>query len=62
MYYRQLADEQQTDGEKKEHLCLSEIKIKDALRIFTKIYGPDDPQTLEFVFELSITRRLLSAV
>jgi hypothetical protein len=62
IYYRELAEGQQTDREKKEILSLSEIKIKEALRIYTKIFGPNNPKTLQFLSELSITRRLLSEV
>jgi hypothetical protein len=58
-YYRQLADKQQTGGEKKEYLHLSEIKITEALRIFTKIYGLDDPRNLRISSQLSTTIRLL---
>jgi hypothetical protein len=47
IYYRKLAEEQQTTATREEHLCLSEVKTKEALRIYTKIFGPDDPRTLE---------------
>jgi tetratricopeptide (TPR) repeat protein len=62
IYYRFLAEEQQTTATRKEHLRLSEVKIKEALRIYTKIYGPDDAKTVEFLTELSITRRFLSEI
>jgi tetratricopeptide (TPR) repeat protein len=62
LFYRQLAEEQQTVVTRKEHLSLSEVKIKEASRIYTKIYGPDDPKTLKFSTELSTTRRLLSEI
>jgi hypothetical protein len=62
IYYRMLAKGQQTDREKKEILRLSEIEIKEALRIYTKIFGPNNPRNLQFLSELSITRRLLSEV
>jgi hypothetical protein len=62
IYYRDLADKQQTGGEKKKHLRLSEIKIKEALRIFTKIYGSDDPTTVRYSTELSTVIHLISEV
>jgi hypothetical protein len=62
IYYRDLADKQQIGGEKKKHLRLSEIKIKEAVRIFTKIYGPDDLWTVRYSTELSTVIRLLSEV
>jgi hypothetical protein len=47
IFYRELADKQQTVSTRREHLRLSEIKIKEALRIYTKIFGPEDPRTLQ---------------
>jgi hypothetical protein len=61
-YYRELADKQQTTSTRKEYLSLSEIKIKEALQIYTKIFGFDDPRTLQYSTELSTTRRLLSEI
>jgi hypothetical protein len=58
-FYRKLAEKQQTIVTIKEHLILSESKFKEALRIFTKIFGPDHPRTLKYSTELSTTRRLL---
>jgi tetratricopeptide (TPR) repeat protein len=58
-FYRELAKVQQKNATSKEYLHLSEVKIKEALRIYTKIYGPDDPLTLEFLSELSNTRRII---
>jgi hypothetical protein len=60
IFHRQLAKVQQTVERRKENLRLSEIKIKEGLRINRKIYGPDDPRTLEFSSQLSITTRMLS--
>eukprot|EP00596_Hydrurales_sp_CCMP1899_P000899 CAMPEP_0119041090 /NCGR_PEP_ID=MMETSP1177-20130426/11235_1 /TAXON_ID=2985 /ORGANISM="Ochromonas sp, Strain CCMP1899" /LENGTH=300 /DNA_ID=CAMNT_0007006807 /DNA_START=405 /DNA_END=1307 /DNA_ORIENTATION=- len=62
MYYRELAEGQQTVGTRIEYFHLSEIQTKEALRIFTKIYGPNDPKTLDFLSELSTIRCLLSEV
>jgi tetratricopeptide (TPR) repeat protein len=60
LFNRKLGKEQQTAETRKEHLCLSVSMIKEALRIYTKIYGPDDPRTLQYSSELSTTARLLS--
>jgi hypothetical protein len=60
LFYRELADEQKTVVTRKEHLLLSESMIKEALRIYTKIFGFDNPRTLPYSTELSTTRRLLS--
>jgi hypothetical protein len=60
LFYRELAEEQQTTATREEHLRVSEVKIKEALRIYTKIFGPDDPRTLELSSELSTARLLLS--
>jgi tetratricopeptide (TPR) repeat protein len=60
LFYRQLAKVQQTAETKKNYLRLCEIKIKEVLRIFTKIYGPDDPKTLDLSSELPrIARQIL---
>jgi hypothetical protein len=59
-FYRELADKQQTVSTRKERLRPAEIKIKEALHICKKIYGPDNPKTLRYSSELSTTRRLLS--
>jgi hypothetical protein len=56
-FYRGLAKVQQKNA--REYLHLSEVKIKEALRIYTKIYGPDDPLTQEFLSELFNTRRII---
>jgi tetratricopeptide (TPR) repeat protein len=60
LFHRKLAKEQHTAETRKEHLRLSVSMIKEALRIYTKIYGPDDPRTLQFLSELSTTARMLS--
>jgi len=62
LFYRELADKQKTVSTRKEHLRLSEIMNKEALRIRTTIFGPDDPRTLQFLSNLSTARRLLSEV
>jgi protocatechuate 3,4-dioxygenase beta subunit len=60
LFHRKLAKEQQTAETRKVHLRLSVSMIKEALRISTKIYGPDDPRTLQYSSELSTTARMLS--
>jgi len=60
LFYRHLAEAQQIVATRKGHLRLSEIKHKEALRVNTKIFGPDNPRTLRYSSELSISRRLLS--
>jgi hypothetical protein len=62
IYNRQLASKQQTISKRKEYFSLSEIEFKEALRIYTKVYGLDDPKTLQYSSELSTTRRLLSEI
>eukprot|EP00596_Hydrurales_sp_CCMP1899_P010432 CAMPEP_0119038508 /NCGR_PEP_ID=MMETSP1177-20130426/7476_1 /TAXON_ID=2985 /ORGANISM="Ochromonas sp, Strain CCMP1899" /LENGTH=322 /DNA_ID=CAMNT_0007001193 /DNA_START=614 /DNA_END=1582 /DNA_ORIENTATION=+ len=62
IYYRKLAEKQQTVSTRKEYLSLSEVKMKEALRIYMKIFGPDDPRTLELLSKLSTTRRLLTEI
>jgi hypothetical protein len=59
IYYCQPAEAQQNVETRKEHLRLSEIKIKEALRIYTKIYGADNQRILRYSTELSTARRLL---
>jgi hypothetical protein len=39
---------------------LSMTKYKEAVRIFTKLFGPDHPNTVEASSELSIVTRKLS--
>jgi tetratricopeptide (TPR) repeat protein len=58
--YNQLADRQQTDERKMAHLHLSKSKFEEAVRIYTKIFGPDKPQTIEASSALSIILRRLS--
>jgi hypothetical protein len=60
LFYRHLAEAQQIVATRKGHLRLSEIKHKEALRVNTKIFGPDNPRTLRYSSELSISRRPLS--
>jgi tetratricopeptide (TPR) repeat protein len=49
-------------GRKKEHLSLSVSKFKEALRIFTELFGPDHPKTVLTSSQLSIvSNKLLEA-
>jgi Tfp pilus assembly protein PilF len=61
-FYYLRAYESQTTETRKEYLLLSESKNKESLRIFTKIHGPDHPQTLETSSKLSIVSRQLSEI
>jgi hypothetical protein len=59
-FYHQLADTQQNSQKKIEYLRLSKSIFKEALRIYTKIFGSDNPQTIEASSQLSIISRELS--
>jgi tetratricopeptide (TPR) repeat protein len=61
-FYHLRAEESQTIETKKENLLLSESKYKESLRIYTTIYSPDYPRTLETSFYLSIISHKLSEV
>jgi tetratricopeptide (TPR) repeat protein len=60
LFHCQLAKVQQTVETRKINLHVSEIKIKEALRIYTVIYGSDDPSTLGILSDLSSTLSMLS--
>jgi tetratricopeptide (TPR) repeat protein len=57
-YFR--AQGNQTAEIKKKHLLMSESKCKEALRVYTKIYGPDNRRTKQISSKLSIISRNLS--
>jgi tetratricopeptide (TPR) repeat protein len=59
-FYHQLADEQQETQRRVEYLCLSKSKFEEAVRIYTKIFGLDDPQTTRASSQLSIISLKLS--
>jgi hypothetical protein len=61
-FYRMLAEVQPTVETKKEHLRSVQSMIKEALRIITKIYGPNDPRIVQYSSELSNVTRMISAV
>jgi len=59
-FYHLQAEASQSVGRKKELLSLSFSKLKEALRIFTKLFGPDHPNTVQASSQLSIVTRKLS--
>jgi tetratricopeptide (TPR) repeat protein len=59
-FYHQQAEKSQSAGTRKEHLSLSVFKFNEALRIYTKIFGPDHPDTVQASSYLSIVTHKLS--
>jgi tetratricopeptide (TPR) repeat protein len=59
-FYDQLANRQQNDERKMACLHLSKSKFEEAVRIYTKIFGPDNPQSIEASSRLSIILRRIS--
>jgi hypothetical protein len=59
-FYRLRADWNQTAEMRKENLLLSKSKYKEALRICTKILGPDNPKTIKASSIFSLISRKLS--
>jgi tetratricopeptide (TPR) repeat protein len=59
-FYNQLADKQQTDERKTACLHLSKSKFEEAVRIYTKIFGPNNPQSIQASSNLSVILRRLS--
>jgi tetratricopeptide (TPR) repeat protein len=59
-FYFQLADTQQETQRNVEYLRLSKSKSEEAVRIYTKIFGPNNPQTVKASSQLSIITRKLS--
>jgi hypothetical protein len=60
IFYHKLADTQQNAQKRKEYLSLSKSKFEEAVRIWTKIFGPDKPQTIEASYLLFIISLELS--
>jgi tetratricopeptide (TPR) repeat protein len=58
--YDKLANRQQISRRKIVYLNLSKSKFEEAVRINTKIFGPDNPQSIEASSALSIILRRLS--
>jgi hypothetical protein len=59
-FYHKLADKQQISRRKVEYLCLSKSKLEEAVRKYTKIFGLDNPQTIDSSSYLSFISRKLS--
>jgi hypothetical protein len=59
-FYNQLANRQQNDERKMAYLHLSKSKFEEAVRTYTKIFGPNNPQSIEASSKLSIILRRLS--
>jgi tetratricopeptide (TPR) repeat protein len=53
-YYHNLANIQESIETRNELLRLSRIKFIEVLRIYTKIFGPDDPKTIDTSHNISI--------
>jgi hypothetical protein len=60
IFHRQLAGTDLSTDERKEHLRLSVSHFTEALRINTKIFGPDHHDTIDVASDLSIISRTLS--
>jgi hypothetical protein len=59
-FQQDLADGQLITDKRKEHLCLAESYMKEALRISTKVHGSANSRTIHFAAKLlAINRRLL---
>jgi tetratricopeptide (TPR) repeat protein len=61
-FHHRQAEESLSAGIRKEYLSLSVSKLKEALRIYTKLFGPDYPNTVKASSLLSIVTRKLSEV
>jgi tetratricopeptide (TPR) repeat protein len=59
-YHHHLAAKQRTAVTRKEHLRLSISFYKETVRIYTKIYGPNNPMTIDVSSALSIVSREIS--
>jgi tetratricopeptide (TPR) repeat protein len=59
-FYHRLADEQQNSQRKIEYLFRSNSIFKEVLRIYSKTFGPDNPQTIEASSQISIISHKLS--
>lgn len=58
-YYYLLAEKEQTDEAQKEHLRLSKVKYEEALRIYTKIKGSGNSDSMQLLSILaSVSRKL----
>jgi hypothetical protein len=59
-FYHLQAEARQSAGIRKDHLSLLFSKLKEALRVYTKLFGPDHPNTERTSSELSIVSHKLS--
>jgi tetratricopeptide (TPR) repeat protein len=59
-FYNQLANRQQTDERKMAYLHLSKSKFEEAVRIYTKVFGSNNPQSIHASSQLSIILHKLS--
>jgi tetratricopeptide (TPR) repeat protein len=59
-FYHRQTEASQSTGTRKERLSLSVSKFNEALRICTKIFGPDHPSTVKASSQLSIVTHKLS--
>jgi tetratricopeptide (TPR) repeat protein len=60
VFYPKLADQEQSAETRIEYLRLSLSHNKEAMRIYTKILGPDNPSTIQALSNVSIISRELS--
>jgi tetratricopeptide (TPR) repeat protein len=61
-FYHCRADGSQTAEIRKENLLLSKSKHNEALRIYSKVFGPDDPRTINVSSKFSLISRKLSVL
>jgi hypothetical protein len=59
-FYHLKAQVSPSAGMRKEYLSLSVCNYKEALRIYTKLFGPGHPDTVEVSYHLSIVTHKLS--
>jgi tetratricopeptide (TPR) repeat protein len=59
-FYHHQAETSLSAGIRKKHLLLSVSKFNEALRIYTKLFGPDHPNTVQVSSQLSIVTHKLS--
>jgi tetratricopeptide (TPR) repeat protein len=62
VFYYKLTQQERSSKTIIEHLRLSLSHHKEAMRIYTKIFGPDNPRTMKALSNVSILSSILSAV
>jgi tetratricopeptide (TPR) repeat protein len=60
IFHHQQAETSQSAGKRNEHLSLSVSKFNEVLRIYTKLFGPGHPNTVQASSELSTIAHKLS--